>query len=157
MTTPNQSEIDLQTLPPMRMACYQVVSREPEDESGQFMDAWVKARGLEGGRRFGFDAPVTAEQAKAGIRGYEQWHSVPEDVKGADGVMIRLFPGGRYAVLRLFNPFTAPFETIPNGWRHLHAWVQNHPELKCADHPCLEELVPGEAGAMDLILYYPIE
>lgn len=157
MTTPHQSEVSLQTLPPMRMACYQVVSREPEDESGKFMDAWVQARNLQGGRRFGFDVPVSAGQAADGLRGYEQWYSVPDDVKGADGVMMRSFPGGRYAVLRLFNPFVAPFETIPGGWRFLHEWVQSRPEIKCGYHPCLEELVPGEAGGMDLILYYPIE
>ncbi|GAP13097.1 transcriptional regulator, effector-binding domain/component [Longilinea arvoryzae] len=156
MTNPKMSEVSFQNLPPMKMACYQVVSREPEDEGGKFMDAWIEARDLQGGRRFGFDVPVTAEQARAGIRGYEQWHSVPNDVTGADGVMVRSFPGGRYAVLRLFDPFTAPFETIPAGWRYLHEWMQSHPEIKCGYHPCLEELVPGEAGGMDLILYYPI-
>jgi len=157
MSTQKTSEISLQQLPPMRMACYQVVSREPENEGGKFMDAWVKARGLEQVRRFGFDVPVTAEQAKAGIRGYEQWYAVPEGVAGADGVMIRNFPGGRYAVLRLFNPFTAPFETIPSGWKFLHEWVQSQPGVKGGCHPCLEELVAGEDGALDLILYYPIE
>lgn len=156
MSEKNMSEITLQTLPPMRMACYQVVSGAPEDEGGRFMDAWVKARGLEGGRRFGFDVPVTADQEKAGLRGYEQWYSVPESVTGADGTMIRHFPGGKYAVLRLYNPFTAPFETIPHGWGYLHNWVTSHPEIQCGYHQCLEELVPGEGGALDLVLYYPV-
>jgi DNA gyrase inhibitor GyrI len=157
MSTKSMSEITIQSLPPMRMACYQVVSREPEDEGGRFMDAWEKERGLEGGRHFGFDVPVTAEQAKAGMRGYEQWHSVPDEVYGADGVMIRHFPGGKYAVLHLYNPFTAPFETIPNGWRFLHDWVNAQPGMEYGCHQCLEELVSGEGGALDLILYFPIK
>jgi DNA gyrase inhibitor GyrI len=156
MSVDKMSEISLQTLPPMKVACYQVVSREPEDESGRFLNAWVEARGLQGVRRFGFDVPVTADQAKEGIRGYEQWYSIPEGLAGADGVMIRSFPGGKYAMLRLYNPFTAPFETIPQAWRHLHDWVQAHPEVRCGHHQCLEELAPGEAGTFDLILYYPI-
>ncbi len=151
------SEISLETLPPMKVACYQVVSNEPENESGQFMDAWVKARGLRGVRRFGFDVPVSGGQSQAGLRGYEQWYEIPEDVTGADGVMVRGFAGGRYAVLRLIDPFTAPFETIPHGWHTLHEWVQAQPEIQCGYHPCLEEVVPGEGGKLDLILYYPIQ
>lgn len=156
MVEKKMSEISLQSLPPMRLACYQAISREPEDESGRFMDAWVKARGLQAVRRFGFDVPVTEEQVRDGVRGYEQWYTVPEEVAGADGVMIRRFPGGRYAVLRLFDPFTAPFEIIPGAWHHLHEWVQAHPEVRCGYHQCLEELVPGEGKTMDLILYFPI-
>jgi AraC family transcriptional regulator len=157
MSTKKMSEISLQSLPPMRMACYQAVSLEPENDGAQFMDAWVQARGLQGVRRFGFDSPVSEEQAKAGLRGYEQWYSVPEGIPGADGVMIRQFPGGRYAMLRLFNPFEAPFETIPAGWQHLHEWAQAQTDVKGGCHQCLEELVPGQAGALDLVLYYPIE
>lgn len=157
MTAQKMSEISLQSLPPMRMACYQVVSLEPENEGLQFMDAWVAARDLRDVRRFGFDSPVSEEQAKAGLRGYEQWYSVPEGIAGADGVMIRQFPGGRYAVLRLFNPFEAPFETIPAGWQHLHEWVQSQADVKGGCHQCLEELVPGEGGTLDLVLYYPVE
>lgn len=157
MSTQKRNDISLQNLPPMRMACYQAVSLEPENEGLQFMDAWVNARGLQDVRRFGFDSPVSEEQAKAGLRGYEQWFSVPGEVNGADGVMIRQFPGGRYAVLRLFNPFEAPFETIPAGWQHLHEWVQAQTDVKGGCHQCLEELVPGQGGALDLILYYPIE
>lgn len=157
MTAKKMSEISLQNLPPMRMACYQVISMEPENEGSQFMDAWAAVRGLHGVRRFGFDSPVSEEQAKAGLRGYEQWFEVPGEVKGADGVMIRQFPGGRYAVLRLFNPFEAPFETIPTGWQHLHEWVQAQADVKGGCHQCLEELVPGEGDWLDLVLYYPVE
>jgi len=157
MTVKKMSEISLQDLPPMRMACYQVVSQEPENEGSQFMEAWAAALGLRGMRRFGFDSPVSEEQAKAGLRGYEQWFEVPGEVKGADGVMIRQFPGGRYAVLRLFNPFEAPFETIPAGWQYLHEWVQSQVDVKDGCHQCLEELVPGQGNWLDLVLYYPIE
>lgn len=156
METQLTSQVTIETLPALRVACYQAVSPSPEEDGYAFMKTWLAGQGLPGRvREFGMDCEVNEEQAKAGLRGYEQYWVVPESVAGSEGVTIREFPGGLFAVMTLYHPFEAPFERIPAGWQQLWDWVNTSETYRGAEHQCLEELVPGSAGD-DLRLYHPV-
>ena len=151
--------ITVEELPPQRVVCYRTISSEPEEDSIRFVHNWLAAHGLssEGRRNFGFDVPVSRAELDLGRRGYEYGSAVPDDVKPDDGVQERVYGGGMYAVLRVVNAFEAPFESIPTGWNHLNQWVDAHPDWKPGCSLCYEELMPGESGGNDLVLYHPLE
>ncbi|RPJ39825.1 MAG: AraC family transcriptional regulator [Chloroflexi bacterium] len=156
METQLTSEVTIETLPALRVACYRVISPTPENDGLAFMEAWVARQNIPGVRKFGFDCEVTEEQGKAGLRGYEQWFTVPKNVTAPEGVTIREFPGGLYAVMTLYRPFEAPFERIPGGWQKLMAWVEASDTCQGIEYQWLEELVPGKEGN-DLKLYLPVK
>ncbi len=151
-------EITIEELPAQHVISCRVISTEPEDDSIRAVQNWLVQHGLpvEGRRSFGFDSPVSPAEAAAGMRGYEIGYVVPEDVKADDGVQNRIYGGSTCAVMRVYNAFEAPFESIPGGWQHLMGWLHNHPEWQPACTLCYEELVNGENGH-DLILYEPVK
>jgi len=154
------SEVSLVDLPPMRVACFRAVSRTPEDDAAKVLFQWAAGAGLrETPRTFGFDVDVSAEQAEAGLRGYELWCVVPEGVVASGPVTIRDFPGGRFAAMTIHDPFSDPFRHIPAGWGALHEWVVAHGHEQPGATLCLEEVVAvsGAAaeGARDIVLYHP--
>ncbi len=157
MQTELTSEVTIETVPALRVACHRTISPTPEEDGHAFMDAWIAHLNLgKRTREFGFDTEVTEEQGKAELRGYEQWWVVPESATESEGVTIREFPGGLYGVMTLYHPFEAPFDRIPEGWKKLMAWLEANEVYQGAyDHQWLEELVPGSAGD-DLKLYIPI-
>ncbi len=154
METELTSQVNIENLPALRVACYRAVSPQPEEDGYEFIKAWIARQGLERIRQFGMDCEVTEEQAKAGLRSYEQFWVVPEGVTGSEGVTIRELPGGLYATMTLYHPFEAPFDRIPAGWYQLMDWVKASESYQGADHPCLEELVGSGGG--DLKLYHPV-
>ncbi len=156
METQLTSQVTIETLPALHVACHRTASPSPEEDGNAFMEAWIARQGLQGqARHFGFDCEVSEEQSKAGLRGYEYWWVVPEGVSGSEDVTIREFPGGLYAVMTLYHPVEAPFDRIPAGWGKLVDWVKASETYKGAEHQWLEELVPGSAGD-DLKLYHPV-
>ena len=89
--------VSIETLAPMRVACYRAASLSPEEDGAKYMLEWWRRQGGGApGRHFGFDVDVTPEQQKEGLRGYEIWLVVPEDfvLFGRAG----LFLGGGDAV-----------------------------------------------------------
>ena len=121
------SEVSLVTLPPLRVACFRAISETPEDDAAAFLRRWADGAGLhERPRSFGFDVDVPPELAADGLRGYELWYAVGGDVSATAPVVMREFPGGDYATLTIFDPFSDPFSHIPAGWQALHAWVVAH-------------------------------
>ncbi len=154
------SEVSIETLQPIRVACYRVASVSPEEDGWKYiMDWWRKQSGGVPGRRFGFDVDVTPEQQKNGLRGYEVWLTIPLEAQSSAGVTVCDFAGGLYAVQTLHNPFVDPFARIPAGWKALHEWVIGSSQYRSGEHQWLEELVPGanSAGGEDLKLYHPIQ
>jgi len=151
------SEITIEELPPQRVVCARVISPEPENDSIRTVQNWLAQHGLnvEGRRSFGFDVPVSPAESAAGLRGYEIGFGVADEVIADDGVQIRTYGGGKYAVMRVRNAFEAPFESIPSGWHHLMEWVEGHKEWEPSYCVCYEESAPGETG-IDLILYESI-
>jgi AraC family transcriptional regulator len=155
------SEVSIETLEPMRVACYRAASLSPEEDGWKYILEWRrKQSGGAPGRRFGFDVDVTPEQQKDGLRGYEVWLTVPpQGVRPSAGVTICDFAGGLYAVQTLYKPFVDPFARIPQGWKELHEWVTGSSQYRCGEHQWMEEILPGTAGGGgdDLKLYHPIQ
>lgn len=150
------SDVKIETMSPMRVACYQAASPAPEEDAGGFMKEWYKRQNTGVPmRHFGFDVDVTPEEKKAGFRGYVVWVTVPAGVQPSEGVAIRDFAGGLYAVMTLYHPMVDPFARIPQGWKELHEWVIGSSQYQSGEHQWMEELVIRE-GSEDLILYHPV-
>jgi len=150
------SAIGSETLSPLRVACYRTVSPTPEEDGSHYMEDWIACQNVSGPvRHFGFDVDVTAEQRKAGYRGYEVWVSVSTEVQPSADVTIRAFTGGLYAVMTIHRPFDDPCVAIPAGWKKLHEWVIRSDRCRGASHQWLEELIAAD-GSNDLKLYHPI-
>lgn len=150
------SDVTIVELPPLRVACFRATSRTPEDDALKVLTQWASGAGLSAPfRTFGFECEVTPEQSQAGLRSYELWFVVPDGVVGAGPVTIRVFPGGTFAALTLFEPFADPFERIPAGWDMLHEWAVSRGTVEPSPFPCLEEVV-DHGGQTDMILYHPL-
>jgi len=153
-------KVAIRTLRPMRVACYRAVSRSPEEDAHAFLRKWVAERRGKGARPprfFGFDVEVDPDQRDAGLRGYEVWGTVPAGVTPSEGVVIRRFPGGRYAVMRITDPFTKPFEVIPAGWGRLVRWVKESEGFEVFGCQELEESVGGKGASGEFLdLYLPV-
>jgi AraC family transcriptional regulator len=66
------------------------------------------------------------------------------------------FPGGLYAVLRLADPFAAPYEIIPGGWKQLVMWAEDN-NYQLGSHQYLEEHLLQEvaaSGGWSMDLYF---
>jgi len=101
-----------------------------------FLEGWVSEQpSLVAGRKFGFDVPIPAQQQDEGLRGYEYWISITGEAKVTDGVTIKTIPGTKYAVLRITDPFSDPFNRIGKGWGRLVEWMKENgkPEEMMAD------------------------
>jgi len=158
MTKNHYGPVAVRNIEPMRMACYKAVSETPEEDSIGHMRRWLGEKdliGARGVRVFGFDAEVTSEQQKAGLRGYEVWASIPKGVEPPKEMMLKDFSGGLFAVMRITDPFTNPFEVIPAGWKRLVGWAKANEEYKIVEGPCLEEHIESAEKAC-LDIYLPV-
>ncbi|MFC1920658.1 helix-turn-helix domain-containing protein [Chloroflexota bacterium] len=153
------SDVRQETLKPMRVASCCIISKNPEEQVILYLSNWVKERGVDGTRAFGFDYPAGEELSEQGFRGYEYWIVIPEEINETDGVEIKNIPENEYAVLRITDPFTNPFERIPSGWKKLYEWVLARelcPEASQGMY-CLEEVIEDESGNIYMDCYFPIK
>ena len=153
-------KVQIRTLRPMRVACHRAVSKTPEEDAHAFLRKWVAerlAKGARSPRIFGFDVDVSEQDRGAGLRGYEVWATVPASVKPSEGVVIRKFRGGLFAVMRITDPFTDPFQVIPEGWHRLMRWVEDSDGYECFHSLCLEESVGGKGAFSEYLdLHMPV-
>lgn len=150
------STVTVETLDPMVVACLRKVSESPELDGREQLNHWISLQGQPAAsRKFGFDIEVTPEDEKAGRRGYEVWETIPENTPASDGIQIKNFPGGLYAVMTLDRCFDDPFQSIPTGWKDLHEWVLQSQSYTSAGHQWLEEVIQMEYGET-LKLYHPV-
>jgi DNA gyrase inhibitor GyrI len=152
-------DMRFERLEAMRVASCCVISRNPEEEVVSYLRKWAEDRGVSGTRAFGFDHPVHDAQKADGLRGYEYWVAVPEHVAGSKGVVIKDIPGDEYAVVRVADPFSDPFERIPKGWEKLRDWVlaSEHRPKPGRDRFMLEEVIEGEDGGTYMDLFFPVD
>jgi DNA gyrase inhibitor GyrI len=150
-------EVHFEELPAQRVICSRMISKDPENDAMNFARNWLAQHGINSKncRGFGFDVQVSSAEAEAGMRGYEVGYTVPEGTVADDGVQMRLYGGGTYAVMRIYNAFEDPFASIPTGWQHLVQEVKKDPAWKMTCGLCYEEVVTGETGN-DLILYLQV-
>ncbi len=145
-------EIRIVTLPPMRVAAALGFGTEPESLAWQKIIAWAQPLGLleRPHRWFGFNNPSPAPGSPN--YGYEQWITLDSEVPPAEGITIKQFPGGLYAVTRCTLPVI--FET----WQEFVVWRENS-RYRSGQHQWLEEaFLPHEPSMddMELDLYMPI-
>ena len=164
------SRIEVTELPKMLVASYEVTSGEPEQEVGQYMDAWLEKRDLyigeNGVRTFGFDCHK-GRSIPRGCRIYHMYASLPKKIDGDDAVEVKEFPGGKFAKIVIRDPFSGDF---PSVWEILLKWtfenkIENRLGCKtpddcysffsCEESPCLEE-VYFDQGIQYMAMYLPI-
>lgn len=156
------SDIRIEELDTMYVASSYVISCNPEDEVITYMTQWMDDNNIDPkSRQFGFDIPVSEEQRQEELRGYEYWIKVKEDTQLCEGMNLKKIDKMTYAILRITNPFSNPFEAIPAGWKQLAKWV----DLKGYDPDCsakyykekywLEEKLQEE-GITYMDLYFPL-
>ncbi len=170
------NDVRFVSLPPMLVLDGTAVGSEPEEEIMGRMNRLAASFDLVVGRRFGFDSPVTAEQAAAHFRGYTYWLSIGEESLATlpspesfefEGtrVTVRRIAACRYATLRITDPFADPFVRIGGGFRYLADWLQDHETRgttcaapECAGSssaPCLEEI--GTVNGITVMdIYIPV-
>ncbi len=136
------SEIRYTSLKDMTVASHTIISNNPEEEVVEYLQKWMQSKGIPNtAPSYGFDSPVTAEQEKEGLRGYEYWVVVEESDEDKQ-VVYKEIPGYDYVTLRIEDPFDNPFERIPNGWKALVKWLDEH-EIRqnIIQSPCLEQVL----------------
>ncbi len=93
-------DVRVERLPAMRVAWVRALSRSPERDAWQVLGAWAKAEGLLDDPAahpvFGFNNPPPAAGAEE--YGYEFWIAVGPHAEPPEGIGLKDFPGGLYAV-----------------------------------------------------------
>lgn len=153
-------EVRVVSLDPMTVASTLGFGPNPEESAWNALGRWAETNGLLedlGACRFyGFNNPSPSPGSPN--YGYEQWMVVAADVQPGDGVQIKDFPGGLYAVTR------CQLKDITEVWGQLAVWCENSP-YTLAQHQWLEEcltpelLIPDmDARAAEAVfdLYLPI-
>jgi hypothetical protein len=136
------------------------------------MKMWIQRNGLDYNklRKFGLDIQVSESQRNLGLRSYEYWVTVPENIPPSEGIKIRYVNPTKYAVLRITNPFKDPDAVIRAGWNMLYDWAMTHKEKNETEDDeenpeeepyseekfMLEEIVEGKDGVC-LDLYFPMD
>ena len=126
-------EIKVIKLPKMKIAKHTVLSPNPEEDVTVYMDTWVKESGLLDlkdytPRSFGWDDDVSDEvkQTNPDFRGYAKCITLPDDfTPKSSGVEISYIEANEYVTIRIVDPFSCPWEKIPEGWKKLRAYIQN--------------------------------
>lgn len=109
-----------------------VISKNPEDDVIKLQTEYKLENKLNVLHEVGFDIPVTEDEQAQGIRGYEYWLCV--DKKVFDNIESDVpkkieAPKSKYLMLSIKDPFSKPFERIPNGWKKLVSEMQDKYEV----------------------------
>ena len=148
-------EIEIVSLPEMKVAVFEDISNEPEQATDEMAKAWLAKYGLTGTenciRNFGFDCHKGREIPK-NCRIYRRYIAIPENIAVENEKNLQIFEGGRFARMTITDPFSDDF---PLGWGKILKWAfENGTEnrLGCTspddcyslfsndESPCLEEL-----------------
>jgi DNA gyrase inhibitor GyrI len=153
-----EENIRIVRLQPVRVASVHAFGENPEDKAWQKLEAWAKPKGLmdepDRGRIFGFNNP--SPSAGSPNYGYEFWITVGEEVEPEEGIEIKDFPGGLYAILR-WDGLDDPYQGIPSTWKKLVVWREQS-KYREGGHQWLEEHLEPEVEGIDFVLdlYLPI-
>lgn len=161
------SDVDYVVLPAMTVLSGVAYGSEPEEAIMGLMHRLVSEMDLGVARNFGFDVPVEGDQDVMDYRGYEYWLELKGDCpdrlefEGTEFVK-KTIPSYRYATLAIEDPFIAPFERIPGGWKALTAWLEtrdfkDNPQGPHRFAQCLEEVVEDPTSKKTVMhLYVPV-
>jgi AraC family transcriptional regulator len=153
-------DVQIKTLPPMRVATFAAYSPNPEIDARQELVAWAKSHGYwqepPAVRIFGFDNPMPSEGSPN--YGYEYWLTVGSEIQANDQIKIKDFSGGLYAVLRCDVTRANPYDVIPATWQKLVKWLETSHYKHGIQQWLEEELTRNEENGQNFILdlYLPI-
>ena len=156
--TMTEPDVRIQRLPAMRVAWVLAVGHSPEQEAWRLLSRWARPAGLledpDSHPVFGFNNPGPSPGMQD--YGYEMWVAVDALVQPPEGLGVKEFAGGLYAVT---SCRLAPASGVPERWKALLRWVHTSPytwrrtthELERVRNP----LAPGDEVVLDL--YLPVE
>lgn len=159
-TEKTSTRVLIKELPPMKVAAYRIVSSTPESDAATYMLELIQRKKLNFDelRKFGVDIPVSEAYHSKGLRGYEYWVCLPDNIKNVIGTTLKYIPKRNYAVLRIEIPDEKPFNAISKGWLELHDWIETSEYEQALQDPnryMLEEQIEID-GADYMDLYYPV-
>lgn len=149
------SDVRIIELKPMRVAYFRAESPSPEMDAWNNMMRWAEDKGLtrlSTTRYFGFNNPGPTEGNP--IYGYEVWVTAADNAEVPEGMEVKEFQGGLYAVTSTF------LYEITERWRALAEWVDTS-DYRMGSHQWLEENISPidtwGTGKTQIDLYCPIE
>ena len=121
------SNIRTETVDAFRYVRYTVISPDPETDALAHVREWGRSQGVEQPLLIGWDFPfLSQEQVNVfHMHGYAAAWVLPEGfTPQGDQWEVLSQEQQRYAAITIKDPFTAPFRTIPNGYKTLMAYMQ---------------------------------
>ncbi len=157
---PYLSEVKTLKLKKFYAVGYQVVSKEPEGESIDYMTEYKFKHKLHPISEIGSDVPVSSSESDQGLRGYVQYLVLNEEefhgVKD-ENIIKKVVEPSSYIMLTIDEPFMNPFERIPNGFKKLMHYLEEHHAYNNAlEIGCFEEEVQTMSGTV-MNIYIAIE
>lgn len=132
-------EVRIVHLDPMHIASFLGYGPNPEALAWTALAQWTATNGLmddpKSHRFFGFNNPNPSRDNPN--YGYEQWVTIPEDFPLREGIQIKDFPGGLYAMT------SCRLQDITGTWARLAEWCKDS-RYRLASHQILEECLTPE-------------
>jgi DNA gyrase inhibitor GyrI len=146
-------DVRIERLEPMTVAFVRAEGESPEQEAWDRLKQWADLRGFLGETQhpvFGFNNPNPAPGRRE--YGYELWMRVGPETRPGEGVEIKEYAGGRFAVARHHG---YPY---PEVWKQLWDWAQAGGYRWRRTHE-LERIIDPTASETEVAfdLYLPIE
>lgn len=156
---PYLSETQVVTVGEIYALGHGVISKEPEEDSINYMTDYRLKHNLVHFTEVGFDVPVSEQETSDNLRGYEYWVVIGKedfDKQMTDVVKKVQLPKSKYLMLTIKDPFVDPFERIPNAWKKLWSDIEEGYTFN-KDFPVygFEEKVDTLAGT-SMNIYVPI-
>lgn len=125
------SEITIRHVKGFKMARYVMITPNPEDDVNGYMDRWAQASGLlaaaPDAKKIGWDFPHVSQdqQMRLGLHGYVAAYVLPDGFEtDVPGVEYAVQADADYAVITVYDPFSAAFVRIPNAYKKLLEHLQ---------------------------------
>jgi AraC-like DNA-binding protein/predicted transcriptional regulator YdeE len=154
---PYLSEVKEVSVGQLHVLSHTIVSKNPEDEVIHYMNEYSKEHNLTVLRKLGADAPIDEDKQAKGYRGYECWLVISEEEYASHtpkNVIKKTIDASKYLMLRIENPFSDPFERIPNGWKKLSSIFNDNYQFNyITGGMCFEEVkMVEENEVMDIFI-----
>lgn len=156
------SKVEIRKVPAFQMARYVMISPNPESDVQNYMKNWGRMSGLlaadSNAKLIGWDFPfVSLElQTRFGLHGYVAAYILPEGFEtDCQGVEYAQNKEAEYAVVTVTEPFIAPFERIPAGYKRIMEFLQanNFKDKLCDDILCCFEYEYEKDGVCYMDIY----
>ena len=125
------SNVTIKKVPAFKMARYVMISPNPEDNVNTYMMKWANESRLlttfPDAQLIGWDFPFVSQelQNRFGMRGYVAAYVIPAGfVTDHPGVEYAENEETDYAVITITDPFSQPFERIPNAYKCIMEYLK---------------------------------